>query len=86
MVGINYKSDSIWESILKRLNKVHGERNVFLPTGCLKTLKNIKKNIANPHFIMADFDLLTGAPSTKLGINAPIVSRKLEKSSEKKPR
>lgn len=81
--GENMEGDSIWEKIIRKFNRAQGEKNVFLPTGCLKTLKSIKKNIANPHFIMADFDLLTGAPSTKLGVNAPIVSRKLEKSSEK---
>ncbi len=43
-------------------------------------LKNIKKNIPNHHLIIADFDRLA---SKIKGINAPIVSKKGEKSHEK---
>ena len=46
----------------------------------MKVLKNLNKNIPNHHLILADFDRL----GSKIeGINAPIVSKKLEKSHEK---
>jgi hypothetical protein len=45
-----------------------------------RTLKNINRSIPNHHLIAADFDNL----GSKLeGINAPIVSKKLNKSHEK---
>ena len=47
-------------------------------------LKRLKKLLPNAHYIMGDFDLLRESPSSLIGINAPIVSTKLEKSEEKK--
>lgn len=57
--------------------------NVFLPTYYQLVLENLKKNIPNAHLILADFDLLQSAKSTKTGIFAPTVSKKLEGSDEK---
>ncbi|EGR27457.1 hypothetical protein IMG5_195690 [Ichthyophthirius multifiliis] len=55
--------------------------NVFVPTFFLKTLKHIKQNIPNHKIILSDFDSLN--QKEQIGKNAPIVSKKLEKSHEK---
>mmetsp|Transcript_30987 Transcript_30987/g.30647 ORF Transcript_30987/g.30647 Transcript_30987/m.30647 type:complete len:200 (+) Transcript_30987:566-1165(+) len=56
--------------------------NLFLPTGIYMLMNHFKNVFTNPHFIFSDFDLLPGKKIK--GINAPIVSKKGEKSSEKK--
>jgi Putative S-adenosyl-L-methionine-dependent methyltransferase len=57
--------------------------NIFLPTYFQIVLDNLKKHTPNAHFILADFDLLQSAKSSKIGLNAPTVSKKLESSDEK---
>jgi hypothetical protein len=57
--------------------------NVFLPTECYRMLKNIGKQFPNGHLIISDFDLLRESYSSLMGVNAPIVSRKLKESSDK---
>jgi len=71
------------EKLVSWVYKTKDEKNIFLPTGCLKMLKNMNKVIPNHHLILADFDLLKNSESAKQGINSPIVSKKLEKSAEK---
>lgn len=39
--------------------------------------------LPNSHFILGDFDMLRESPSAREGINAPVVSTKLEESSDK---
>ena len=79
---INKKAGFV-ENLIKSWYKIKDEKNVFLPTGCLRMLKNVNKYIPNHHYIMADFDMLSAKESAIQGINAPIVSKKLEKSHEK---
>lgn len=67
----------------KYLSKAPFDHSLFLPTFCLKVLKHINKEFPNHSLIMSDFDMLKTKESVKEGINAPIVSKKLEKSHEK---
>jgi hypothetical protein len=65
---------------MTKKNKINN-KDLFLPTFFYQLMKNIKKNIPNNHLVISDFDFLaTSVP----GINAPIVSRKGLKSSDKK--
>jgi hypothetical protein len=49
-----------------------------------KLLKHINSSFHNSHLIVGDFDMLRTSDSALQGIHAPIVSRKMRESHEKK--
>jgi hypothetical protein len=69
--------------IYESFTKPSKPTSIFLPTYYQLVLDNLKKNIPNAHLILADFDLLQSAQSSKIGLWAPTVSKKLEGSDEK---
>lgn len=69
--------------IYNRFRPIKDKNNLFIPTYTYRTLKKLNKVIPNSHYIIADFDSLREAESARIGINAPVVSTKLEKSDEK---
>ena len=81
----NLGEESFLQRIIKYYYKTNTNKsNMFIPTICLKTLKNLAKNIPNNHLIISDFDMLSNSISTRnQGINAPVVSKKLEKAQSK---
>lgn len=53
-------------------------KDIFIPTFMFNFLENLSKKAPNAHLVLSDFDsLISSIP----GINAPIVSRKGEKSA-----
>jgi hypothetical protein len=77
------EKQGIFQKILNSYYKPKQD-NVFLPTFQCKMLEKIQKNYKNHHLIIADFDMLKGSSSAKIGINAPVVSQKLTGSHEKR--
>lgn len=69
--------------IYEFLTKPSKPSSIFLPTYYQLVLDNLKKNTPNAHLILADFDLLQSSKSSKIGLMAPTVSKKLEGSDEK---
>lgn len=75
---------SILERLLMKKMWFRNQKSLFLPTFSLKMLKYLNEYLPNHHLIIADFDQLPSDKLSKNGINAPIVSRKLKRSHEKK--
>lgn len=70
-------------SLYKWWKNIKVTNNVYLPTECYKMIQNIDKIFPNNHMIISDFDMLREARSARVGINAPIVSKKMKESEEK---
>lgn len=71
------------QNLLRRFFK-QPDDNMFIPTICLKIIKHLATAIPEHNVIFADFDMLKTSESAKMGINAPVVSQKQEKSHEKR--
>ncbi len=74
---------TILEKLIKKTFFQKNQKALFLPTYCLKMLKHLRDSVPNHHLIIADFDSLRSEQSSREGLNAPIVSKKLKKSHEK---
>ena len=66
--------------INKFMKSAKNSKDIFIPTFMFNFLENLGKKAPNAHLVLSDFDsLISSIP----GLNAPIVSRKGEKSAEK---
>ena len=72
--------DWIAKKLVERMFKAKTSKDVFLPTYLFQFFKSVYQKVPNVHMVVSDFDSLV---SSIPGINAPIVSRKGEKSQEK---
>lgn len=80
----NEMKKNFWEKMITWQFSKKQPKSLFLPTYCLKMLRFVRDTLPNHHLIISDFDLLPRDRNNLNGIYAPIVSKKLRLSHEKK--